>query len=324
MKRINPIKFLALALCCLLVAGSAAGCGKQKNGKKELNIAIQYGVAYAPLEVMKQNGILEKYLDGVTVNWIQVNGPTEISDGILSGDIDIGFMGPAPALVGIDNNAGWKIFTGLSANEVAIVTDRDDIRSLADFTQADRIAVLSPTCTQAVLLSLASEQAFGDSHYFDNRIVCMSHPDAMNALISDTEVAAHIATPPYIQQELDNGGHILLTGEDILGMPFTFIVGVATESLYKEHQDQYLAFIQALQEAIDLINADPQAAAETLAPTYNIGADDLLAQMTYGGKSIYSTQLEGIEAFAAAMRETGYIKKVPSESDMIFPKHAGE
>lgn len=323
MKRTQFIRILVLLISCMLFTASAAGCGKKGNDKKVLNIAIQYGVAYAPLEMIKQTNLLDKYMDGVTVNWIQVNGPAEISEGILSGDIDIGFMGPAPALVGIDHDAGWKIFTGLSMNEVAIVTDKDYVNTLADFKETDRIAILSPTCTQAVLLAVASEKAFGDSHYFDNRIVCMSHPDATNALIADTEVAAHIATPPYIQQELDNGGHIVLTGEDIMGAQFTFIVGVATETLYNDRPQEYFGFIDALQEAIDTINADPSTAAEALAPTYNISTDDLLTQMTYNGQSIYTTQLQGIENFAQVMQETGFIKSAPSMNDIIFPIHAG-
>ena len=72
--------------------------------------------------------------------------------GDRSGDIDIGFMGVAPVLVGIDNGMEWKYACGISGNQVAFITDRDYIHSLRDLKDDDRIAILSPACTQHVLL----------------------------------------------------------------------------------------------------------------------------------------------------------------------------
>ncbi len=312
-------KAVSIALILLLTA-SVTGC-KKESDDQTLNVAIQYGIAYAPLEYIKLNQIADKY--NLTIHWIQVNNPTEISDGMISGAIDIGFMGPAPALLGIDKGMEWKIFTGLSSNEVAIVTDRDYVFSLSDFKPEDRIAVLTPSCTQAVLLSLASLQQLSNADYFANRIVSMSHPDALNALVAQTEVAAHIATPPYIQTELDHGMRVIATGREILGEPFTFIVGVASESCYNTKSHSYQLFIEVLKESIDSMNQDLNAAAEQLAPVYDLQKDSLLAQMRTDGESIYSTRLTGIEAFSDAMLQTGYLKSKINRDQIVYPINAG-
>ena len=86
---------ISAALSALLML-LLAGCG-QKN--YEINIAEQFGIAYAPLAIMKEQKLLVKKLPGITVNWKQFGGPTAIREGMLSGDIDVGFMGPAPVLV---------------------------------------------------------------------------------------------------------------------------------------------------------------------------------------------------------------------------------
>ena len=56
--------------------------------------------------------------------------------------------------------------------------------------------------------------------------------DGMNALISETEVSAHFVTPPYLQEELKLGMHVIADGEDLVGGQFTFISGVAMTKFY--------------------------------------------------------------------------------------------
>ncbi len=309
-KRKIRISAAISALLMLLLAG----CGQKTY---EINIAEQFGIAYAPLAIMKEQKLLEKKLPGITVNWKQFGGPTAIREGMLSGDIDVGFMGPAPVLVGIDNGMPWKYATGISFNEMAIVTDKPDVQTLRDFTEKDRIAILSPACTQHVLLSMLAKEQLGSASALDTRLVSMNHPDAANALIANTEISAHVATPPYLQAELAAGGHVIATGEEIMGGPFTFITGVTMTQFHDEHPKEYNAFIAALDEAIEYINNNMDEAVTLLAPVYGISEAELKAQMSYNG-SIYSNRLEGIERLSAAMQDMGFTKGNPAFSDIVF------
>ncbi len=304
-------------LLFLLITGLAlfSGCGEKE--KQTFTIAEQFGIAYAPLQIMKEDGLLEKALPDVEIRWVQLGGPTAIREGMLAGDIDVGFMGIGPMLLGVDTGMDWKTFAALSANEVSFVTNRADIRSLSDIGPDDRIAILSPGSTQHILLCMAAEQQFGDSSRFDSQLVSLSHPDAMSAMLAGGEIALHITTPPYAELELQNGMHTILTGQDVMGGPFTFICGVAKTSLYEQNPALYAAFRQCLTQAIAWINADLRAAAQRLAPVYGVDADLLYGMMTYNG-TIYGETLVGVDRFAAAMADLGLLSRAPTAAEYAF------
>jgi NitT/TauT family transport system substrate-binding protein len=318
-KHSKGVPLLVLFLTTLLVF---SGCGSGGSGQEdpvEIRIAEQFGIAYAPLQIMREQGLLEKELPGVQVSWKQYGGPTPIREAMLAGEVDFGFMGPAPVLVGIDNGMEWKYATGISFNQVALVTDQKDIRSLKDFKDHHRIAILSPGATQHILLSIASDQVFGNPNQFDNQIVSLSHPDAMDALMADTEIVAHFSTPPYLDRELEAGMHIITTGEEIMGQPFTFITGVSPVSFYEEHPAEYEAILRALNQAIDYINNNLDEAVELLAPIYGIDEEALREQMTYRG-TIYSNELTGLDKLAKEMYRIGFLKNPIRFEDVVFEK----
>ncbi len=211
----------------------------------------------------------------------------------------------------------WRYASGLSSNEVAVVTIGEDRKTLKDMTDKDRIAILSPACTQHVLLCMLAREQLGDAHGLDNQLVSMSHPDSVNALLSGTEITAHVSTPPYISQELKGGARVLATGEDIMGEPFTFIAGVAMEEFYENHREYYDAFIEALEESVDYINENRQDAVRLLAPVYGITEEELEEQMGYNG-TIYSTGLKGVPRFSAAMYEMGFISEDRPVEELVF------
>ena len=306
------------ALLAFCMAGAmlfSAGCKNKED--PSIGIAEQFGIAYAPLQIMKEKGFLEKRLPGVQINWKQFGGPTGIREGMLNGEIDFGFMGVSPVLIGIDNGMKWRYAAGLSSNEVAIVTSRDTMKSLRDVTERDRIAILSPACTQHVLLCMLAEEQLGNAHALDSQLVSMSHPDSVNALLSGTEITAHVSTPPYITQEVNGGGRVIATGEEIMGEPFTFITCVAMEEFYENHRDYYDAFQEALKESVNYINENRREAADLLAPVYGITKEELLEQMGYGG-TIYSTDLNGVAGFSRRMARMGFISRDRPMEELVF------
>lgn len=305
-------------LICLLAMLSLLG-GCRRGDGRTLVIAEQFGIAYAPLQLMKKQGLLESALPGYRIEWVQMGGPATIREGMLAGNIHVGFMGIGPMLMGVDTGMDWRCFGALSANEVSFVTNRPDVRSLADLGLADRVAILSPGCTQHILLCLAAERELGDLNAFDARLVSLSHPDGMSAMLSGGEIALHVTTPPYADLELESGMHKILTGQEVMGRPFTFICGVADEDFYREHRAAYDAFLKCLRDAIDVLNGDLPAAAQALAPLYGVDEDMLLAAMSYNG-TIYGTALSGVDAFAEAMVRLGFLTKAPARADYLFPE----
>jgi len=310
-KRIKKgaLLFVAVLGICL------CGCGKKE--KTTFRIAEQFGIAYAPLNLMQEMGWLEEKLPGITIEWKKFGGPTAIREAMLSGEVDFGFMGVSPVLIGISNGMDWKYATGISRNQVALVTDKPELKRLADFTDRDKIVVLSPGCTQHILLCMLAREQLGDPMAMDDRIVSMSHPDGMNALMSETEVSAHFVTPPYLQEELKQGMHIIADGEELVGGQFTFISGVAMTKFHDDYPELYDTFIETLNESIEYINNNMEEVIGILAPIYGITEEELQEQMSYGG-TIYSGELQGVEKIKTAMYEMGFISENYDYKDIIF------
>lgn len=303
MKRLGII----LSLLCLVLA---SGCTAQESDSQEkvVRIAEQYGIAYAPVQIIKEQRLMEKNCPGVQVTWEQMTNTTVIREAMVSDKLDIGFMAIPPFLIGWDNGMDWKIATGLSSVPTGLVA-KNDIQSLQDIDSNDRIALPQPGSVQHILLAMACKEAFNDPKKMDNILVTLSHPDGMNALLAGNEISAHFTSTPYLETELATEGyHEILTGKEAFGGDFSFIVGVTTKKLHDESPAVYEAFNQSVAEAIEFINAHPEEAAEILTKYYDLPKEDILKYLT-AEDTEYSPKVKGIKKFSDFMKETDYLKK---------------
>lgn len=91
---------IAISLICL------AGCSKEENPVRKIRIAEQYGLAYAPLQVLVEKGFLEEKAGDVEVQWVRLGNTAAIREAVLAGDLDIGFMGIPP--FSLPGTRGWS------------------------------------------------------------------------------------------------------------------------------------------------------------------------------------------------------------------------
>lgn len=312
-------RILCLIMMCLLCCFSGcASDGEKKSESKEITIAHQFGLAYAPLQVMQELEIMEKKAPELTVSWVQLGNTAAIREAMLSGDVDVGFMAIPPFLIGWDKGMEWKIMSGLSSCPVGLVSKEERIKSLSDFSADDRIVLPQPGSVQHILLSMACEKEFGDAHKLDNILVTMNHADGMNAFISQKGITAHFTAPPYLFEELEmTGMHQVIRGEEVLGSDFSFIVGAATKRFHDVEKETYLLFCRSLQEAIEFINEHPEETGEMLEKVYGIPQRELVKYLTRGGMD-FSWQIEGLNQFALFMQENGFISQVPEKSSDVI------
>lgn len=321
-KTIALFLLMSLAWACLSIVGCAGkepGAVTQNSRPSKVTIANQFGLAYAPIHIMKEKKLLEKYLPGVQVEWVQMGTGPNIRDAMVTGQVDIGFMGISPFLIGWDKGAEWKIATACGSQPLALVTYKENIKTLQDFTGSDKIATPAIASIQQMLLSMAAQQQLGDPRALDNQMVSLTHPDAVTSLLAKKDVTAHFSSPPYIFQELAAPGiHQVLDGEDAYGGEFTFIFGVATTRFHDANPNAYAAFLAAFDEAVSFINNHPQEAAAILAPLNNMSEADTYKSLTWAGTNYCSTPA-GIMGLTEFMKSSGYISKVPSQlSEIAF------
>lgn len=306
----GSIKMKKLGIFLLVIIISItilSGC-QSKKGEKTITIAEQYGLAYAPVQIMKVKNILGKNTDNININWEKLANTAAIREAMLAGKVDIGFMAIPPFLIGRDKGMKWKIISGLSLSPLGLMTYKQEINTLSDIGENDRIALPQPGSIQHILLAMAARREFDDANRFDDQLVTMAHPDGMNALLSRKEITAHFTSPPYLFIESEEDGiHQILSGREALGSDFSFIIGVGREQFHKNNPEIYRAFVKSLFQAINFINDNPAEAASLLTENYDLPVEEIKKYITWPGMN-YTKKIMGLDKFITFMQETNYIE----------------
>ena len=293
-----------------------------------LNIAYQYGLAYAPLIICQQEGLIEQAYEELTgeeleVVWNQLSSGADINTGFASGSLDVGFVGIAPAITGIGNHIGYKIFTNISGQEHGLMTCADDLESLEDLVGSDQqIALVNTGSIQHIILGMALAESGLDAHALDSNIVAMKHPDGMSALLSGS-IACHLTTNPYIYKEReDDSFHELIEVSDVWSADRSFIVGVASESLESENPELFEALQSAVSDAIDFIHDDTEAAAEI---TCEFDGSTKEEELQYLQAGSYSTETQGVLELAQFMADNGFSEaEFEAFAELVFDCVTGD
>ena len=317
------LKMAKISVFLVLILSLAACSNKSKE---KLIVADQFGLAYAPIAVMKSKGFLEERLRengqaGLEVQWKTLGNTSSIREAMLAEEIDIAFIGIPPFLIGLDNAMDWKIISGLSESAVGLITSDASLESISDITKDHRIITPQPGSIQHILLSMAAERELGDAKAFDKQLLSMSHPDGLTTMLSGGKEYLHFTTPPYLQKELANDGfRILKTGEECFGGPFTFNIGVCQKRIY-ENTPVYEAFKAALKDSLDYMHTDFEGTLEILKSAYEYDDEELRSYLAEDQMK-YTMEVRGLKDFVDFMARNGFISHEP-EPDSLYWDRSG-
>ena len=293
----------------------------------------QRGLLYTPVDIMVTGGVLQQEatklgLGKVETTATALSGPGPVLDAILSGAADYG-TAALPSLLTL-----WEKTRG-TANEVKAVgtmsngamtlyTINPNIKTLADFTEKDRIAVPTVRLSfNAMMLQMAAEELWKEPHRLDHLTVALGHPDAVTALSAGygkASITAHIAVQPYTDRGLKlPGAHIITDSRKVFGGPLTQITLLATKQTKEKNPTLFKAVANALEASIKVANADKHAAAvlwkEAQKAPDNI--DDLVAQLNDPGFE-FTAQPHRIAFFAAFLNRIGTMKAKVGDWKELF------
>jgi len=329
------LRSLTLCLCTGLVLGVLGAAGDVHAETNEVRISKGYGMHYLPLYVMEAEKLLEKHaaaagLGDVKVSWPVFDGGNIINDAMLAGALDIAAIGVPGFLTLWDKGKANPRTTilGLAAvgsGSVYLNTRNPNIKTLADFTEKDRIAVPGiKTSLVAVVLQMAAAQVFGIENYakLDPLTVGIPHPDALAAMLSGrTEINSHFCSPPFSYIELDNPGiHRVINSVDVLGS-LTIIMAHTTRRFHDANPKLSKAFVAALDEASKFIAKDKRAAARIYQAASKVKSSEAeLLRILDDPDTHYTITPEGVMKFADFMHRVGTIRSKPqSWKELFFP-----
>src|SRR5437899_2473697 len=187
-------------------------------------------------------------------------------------------------------------------------------------------ALAFPQDARAEATTLRVAKQFGDARFdaLDHLTVSMAHPDATAAMLGGpSEIAANFSSAPFQYRQMKNPNiRRILTSTDLFEEPLSFNVIATTSKFRRDNPKLYGAFLAALKEATDFINADKRRAAEVyLKVTKERTPIEEIMEVLADPAIQYNTKVGGIQSFVSFTAKVGTLKNPPAAwKDMCFPE----
>lgn len=321
MSILKKMKLVGITLCIIM---AAAGCGKKDENK--VRVAYFPNITHSQALVMKSQGILEDKLgDQMEVEWLSFNaGPAEV-ESIFAGEVDLGYIGPVPAISAYNKSKGdVRIISGVTnAGAVLVVRDGSGIESIRNL-DGKNVSVPQLGNTQHLsLLNLLQENGLETKTKGGTvNVVPASNADVSNLMEQGNIDAAIVPEPWGSILEQKNGAKVLLDYNQVwMDGNYATAVIIVRKDFMEEHRDIVEKFMEAHQEmtvyikehqeeAKKLVNEEIKAA--TKKPIEEAVLDSAFQRL------IFSTDIPeaSITGFAKLNLQEGFIEELPGE-DMI-------
>jgi NitT/TauT family transport system substrate-binding protein len=297
----------------------------------------QHGLPYLPMMVMDTLKLVEKHagrlgLASLKPEYKTLGGTQSLIDALLSRQMDFGVTG-VPGLATLwDKTSGTqneiRALSAVQSMPFFLVTNKPSIKTLADFTDQDKIALPAvKVSNQAVCLQMAAAKLWGDDQYarLDAYTISRSHPDGAAAVMSKaTEINSHYSVAPYYYFELATAGvHSVLKSYDTLNGPGSNGVMLMTKKFRDANPKVTQAVYAALSEAHELINKKPGEAAEIYIKTTNEkrSSQEEMIKFISDPDNIWTTMPQQSMTYAGFMHKVGTMKRLPSSwKDLYMPE----
>ena len=198
-----------------IVAGLAGCGGTKKDADKttEINVGYFNNVTHAQALYMKAQGTLDKAFDGkAKVKWTSFNaGPSEV-EALFSGDIDIGYIGPVPAIsANVKSKGDVSIISGASqAGAELVKAPGSEIESAKDL-DGKTVAIPQIGNTQHLcLLKLLSDNGLKTVEEGGTvTVTAVENADIQN-MMDQGNIDAALVPEPWGSTLVKNGAEIVL------------------------------------------------------------------------------------------------------------------
>ncbi|MFJ4682868.1 aliphatic sulfonate ABC transporter substrate-binding protein [Streptomyces sp. NPDC091377] len=242
----------------------AAGA-KKIDGLDSVRIGYFGNLTHATALVGREQGFFQKELGATKAEYATFNaGPSEI-EALNSGSIDIGWIGPSPAINGYTKSAGknLRIISGSASGGVKLVVNPDKIKTLDD-VKGKKIATPQLGNTQDIaFLNWIKERGWkvdAQSGKGDVSVVRTDNKVTPDAYKSGSIDGAWVPEPTA-SKLVAEGAEVLLD-EASLWPDEKFVITniIVSQTFLKEHPKAVEAVLRASVGTNEWINANPDEA----------------------------------------------------------------
>lgn len=321
----NKKKILSALLTISILTGALSGCGKGSDKAKEVHIGYFNNVTHAQALLMKADGSLEKSLgEDVSVTWTAFNaGPAEV-EALFAGDIDIGYIGPVPAIsANVKSKGDVSVLAGATkAGSVLVKRKGSDIESVADLA-GKNVAIPQIGNTQhLILLALLSENGLKPvSEGGDVNVTAVANADVANVM-ERGDIDAALVPEPWGTTLLAEDAELVLDEKQVFADgAYDVAVVVVRNEFMEENKDIVDTFMKEHENATMVISEGGEAL-----DTINKELDEAT------GKSLSKEVIEeafsriqvsndydeaSLNKFAEISKEQDFIQELPDDSLLV-------
>lgn len=337
-------KFKKIATCFAAMALTVAlvGCGSSSKSsdsdnnkadttteKTQVRIAYFPNITHTQALVLKNQGTLEeKWKDSCDVSWTAFNAGPEETEALFAGEIDLGYIGPVPAVSANTKSNGDVQIISNATNAGAVLLSRkgSEIKTVADLA-GKTIAVPQLGNTQHLcLLNILEENNLKTTDEGgDITVSASANADIVNLFDNGSIDAAIVPEPWGTTIENNGNAEVLLDANEIfLNGDYPTAVVVATKDFMDKHPDLVEEFLQMHEDATLYINNNQEDAQKIVnteiqeATGKSLDADVIASAFS---RMTVTTTLnkDAVLSFADISKNNGFIADVP-EADQLFAK----
>ena len=309
--------FLFLAITIVIIS--------QRNKDGSENRIIRLAVpeilgAGAPFFVVDELNLLDKYIENAKIKFVAVDHGPGLNEGIVAGRLDGGSINITNFLIGIDKGVPYKLASSVGYGSNTFVTNNPDINTFADITKKDKIAVPGLAGTSILLLRLAAQKYFDRHDALDEQIIVMGADEALFALINKSGGITVTTIDIVSRGTIDESGccKTLLNDRDLFEEELMQGYLVLSEGFYNKQRELTQALLQALEEAIDMINNKDEKAIQIISKRYKIDKEDFIRYLDNGEYKFAIDSYVSLDAFSDIALKSGIISSKKTFDEMVF------
>lgn len=314
-----------VANVCVMVGALMllTGCGSAKESRGEMRVACFPNITHAQALLMKNQKTLETKLgDDYEVSWKTFTAGSSEIEAIFAGEIDIGYIGPVPAVNGNVKSDGDVTVIANAADAGAVLVKGTDsgIESIEDL-EGKTVAIPQIGNTQHLcLLNLLSENGLAPvSEGGTVEVVAVENSNLQN-MFDQGNVDAALVPEPWGTILTDSGNiDLLLDYQDIyLDGNYPVAVVIVRNEFMEAHPDAVETFLQAHLDATEEINSNLEGSVDAM-----IAEIESLTGNAYEKETVLSSfartnvttvlNREALDNFAETSLAQGFISALPGE-----------
>ncbi|MFC4453075.1 aliphatic sulfonate ABC transporter substrate-binding protein [Deinococcus sonorensis] len=296
------------------------------QAQQATTIRIGYfpNLTHAPALVALDRGDFQKAFGKVTLQTRDFVSGTQLSEAFAAGQIDIGYIGPGPAINAAARGLPVQIIAGAS-NAGAVLIARKDV-SIASFKDlaGKRVAVPSLGNTQDISLRhILKEQGLKAQTDGGTVTIVPVAPADVAAAFSSRQIDAALVPEPWGAQLQQQGNKLVLDEKAIWrNGDYPTAVVIVNTKFAAANPELVKAFLKAHLSAVAFIKKNPPAAQQAISRQLEKLTGQKVAPLVLQ-RALSRTQIsadlnqDALREYADLNKEAGYTREVPDLSKVV-------